>query len=722
MKDFASMKFHPASEELVRIICNRAENTNPIFFRIHVAFYWAQLASMMRANLNTIDRGEIPINLYAINLMTSGAGKGIATHFMEEHVVNQFYHNFTEYTLPALAAKHLPRIALDRASRNQTDPDDELVKLEKEYGAECGPYLTSFDSGTAAAVKQARTKMLLANAGSANLVMDEIGSNIVGNTEIINTFLELYDIGKIKQRLVKHTAENKRHEEIPGRTPANFIGFGTPAALLDGGKIEEALMAFLEVGFGRRCLFGYAPGHEKKAIDKPLDEMAKEILDAAKNGQVNQFTNDFSDRLAKLATVSNAHQLIDVPENVALLFIEYRLHCQQRSAELPEHDTLRKAELDHRYFKAMKLAGAYAFIDGQPLLTEDYFDYAVKIVEMSGGAFDQILTRDRKHAKLAKYLGEVRKPVTQSDLVEDLPYYRGSAQQKAEMMQLAIAYGYQNNILIKKTYEEGIEFIQGEALERTNLNEVIVSHSDDIAYRYVNEVAPFEQLHMLTSLAGRHWCAHHLRDGHRCEDNAIPGFNLVVLDVEKSVSLDLAKSLLKDYKALYYTTKRHTPDDQRYRIILPTNYRLKLDAQDYKEFMKNIFSWLPFEVDVSTGQRSRKWLSHNDHYEYVDGDLLDVLPFIPKTSKNERFLEKQLDATGMDNLERWVLGNSGDGNRNNMLLRYAMILVDSGMAVDEIRTKVSELNGKLDKPLPENELDNTVMVTVSKTIGDRAAA
>ena len=714
MKDFGLMKFHPTSEKLVQVLCNRTDNTNPLFFRIHVAFYWAQLASMMRANLSTIDRGEIPINLYAINLMTSGAGKGLATGFMEEHVCNQFYNVFKEETLPAMAASHLPKIALQRAARNQSDPDDELRRLEIDFEKECGPYLLSFDSGTAAAVKQARTKILLANAGSANLVMDEIGSNFIGNTEILNTFLELYDVGKIKQKLVKHTAENKRHEDIPGRTPANFMGFGTPAMLLDGGKNEDTLMSFLEAGYARRCLFGYSRNHEKRKGMTP-----REILDAARNGQVNQFTNALSDQLANLATANHCNKLIDVPEDTALLFIEYRLDCQARSEKLAEHDVIRKSELDHRYFKAMKLAGAYAFIDGHSTITEEYFDYAVKVTETSGFALDKILTRDRKHAKLAKYLGDCRTPVTQSDLVEDLPYYRGPAQQKSEMMQLAIAYGYQNNILIKKHYEEGIEFIQGETLQKTNLNEIIVSHSDDIAYRYRNEVAPFEQLHTLTQLNGRHWVNHHLVDGHRCEDSATAGFNTVVLDVEKSVSLEVAKSLLSDYKALYYTTKRHTSEDNRYRIIIPTNYVLSLDGPEYKDFMKNVFNWLPFEVDDCTGQRSRKWLSHNGTYEYVEGDLLDVLPFIPKTSKNETFLQKQIDSAGMDNLERWVLSNSGDGNRNNMLLRYAMILVDGGYAFDDCQTKVNNLNAKLDKPIPLTEIMQTIMVTVSKQIASR---
>jgi len=725
MKDFAMMQYHPDSESLVKIICNRTENTNPLFFRIHVAWYWSQLASMMRCSIDTLDRNEIPINMYAVNLMTSGAGKGLASNFMEDNVVKKFYSNFKNITMPALANKNLAELSLQRAAQNTTSPEQELSLIQYEYEQECGPYLTSFDSGTPAAVKQARNKLLLANVGSLNLCMDEIGSHLAQNIEILDTLLELYDVGKVKAKLVKHTSDNRRHQEIPGRTPANFLGFGTPASLLNGGKIEEDFYALIERGLGRRSLFGYSRTHEKK-----FNQTAQEIFDAAKNGQVNQFVIDLANRLKSQSDVSNAHRLLSMPENTTLLFIEYRLDCQRRSEELADHDVMRKAELDHRYFKATKLAGAYAFIDGATEITEEYFDYAVKLVEDSGHSFNKILTRDRKHVKLAKYLGSADQPVTQSDLVEDLPYYRGSASSKQELMQLAISWGYQNNISIKRKFEEGIEFVEGEVLQPTDLTKCVLSHSYDLADGYVNEIAQFNRLHELTSLPGRHWCNHHFVNSRRKEDHAIKGFNLLVLDVENSVSLTVAKSVLKDYLALFYTTKRHTDQENRYRIVIPTNYKLELDAPDYKEFMQNVFKWLPFNVDDGTGQRCKKWLSNQvidpqgeivENWEYQNinnsGKMLDVLPFIPKTTKNDDFLKVQVTHSGMDNLERWYLANAGDGNRNNMLLRYAMVLVDSNYDYENCLIKIMDLNSKLDKPLSEGEVHKTIMRSVASKVG-----
>ena len=52
-------------------------------------------------------------------------------------------------------------------------------------------------------------------------------------------------------------------------------------------------------------------------------------------------------------------------------------------------------------------------------------------------------------------------------------------------------------------------------------------------------------------------------------------------------------------------------------------------------------------------------VNHNGHCEYVDGELFDVLPYIPKTSKNEERKALFNSQQQMDNLERWLLNNTG---------------------------------------------------------------
>lgn len=713
MKTFEEMDYHPTSEKLVNILCGKTQNDNPLFFRVLVGYYFALLASSMRTIIATHDRGDIPVNLYALNLSTSGSGKGFSTNIIENEVINQFRSRFLEETFPLIAEQNLPKLALKRANRKSTDVDDELSKLQKEFDSS-GPLVFNFDSGTPAAVKQMRHKLLMANAGSVNLQIDEIGSNLVGNVDVLNTFLELYDVGAIKQKLIKNTSENVRSEEIIGRTPTNMLLFGTPAKLLNGSKTEDELYSMLETGYARRCFFGYSRAHSKKGETTP-----EEVYDLMTNQGNNQYIQQLSDQLDNLADIINLNRRLVMSKETSLLLIEYRLKCEREAHALPEHEEIKKAEISHRYFKALKLAGAYAFVDSSHELTMDHLYYAIKLAEESGDAFNKLLTRDRNYVKLAKYIAAVRREVTQPDLVEDLPFYKGSAAQKAEMLTLAIAYGYKNNIIIKKSVSDGIEFLRGETLQLTNLNKMVVSYGPNMAEGYLNEFVAFDKLHILMQHPSMHWVAHHLTDGYRNEENCIPGFNLLVIDVDGGVNMSTVKLLLGNYSYLIYTTKRHTEDEQRFRLVFPINYTLSLDAKEYKELMENIYAWLPFEVDTSTNQRARKWLTQPGFYEYNEGEVLDILPFIPKTSKNEErkiLLDTQ---QSMDNLERWVINNIGDGNRNNMLLRYAMILVDGGFEFEQINNRVKQLNDKIPDKLDEVEIMSTIMSSVGKALSKR---
>lgn len=713
MQSFDQMEYHPTSEKLVEILCSKTQNSNPLFFRVLVGYYFSLVASTMRCTIATHDRGDIPVNMYALNLSTSGSGKGFSTNIIEHSVINQFRQRFLEETFPLLAELNLPKLALKRANRKAVDPDEELIRVQKEFD-QLGSLVFSFDSGTPAAVKQMRHKLLMADAGSVNLQIDEIGSNLVGNVEVLNTFLELYDVGLIKQKLLKNTSENTRNEEIVGATPTNMMLFGTPAKLLNGSKTEEELYSMLETGYARRCFFGYSRGTNKAESMTP-----EEVYQRLTNQSSNTYLETLSDRLENLADIINVNKRLVMSKETSLLLIEYRLKCEREAESYAEHEEIKKAEISHRYFKALKLAGAYAFIDDSTELTESHLYNAIKLAEESGVAFQQLLTRDRSYVKLAKYIATVKHDITQADLVEDLPFYRGAIGQKAEMLSLAIAYGYKNSIIIKKSFSDGIEFLRGETLEATDLNRMVLSYSSDIVTDYRNEYAPFDQLHKLTQANGMHWVAHHLNGGYRNEENCIAGFNLVVLDVDGGMNMSTAKMLLKNYKFLMYTTKRHTDEDQRFRIIFPINYKLVMDAKDYKEFMSNIYEWLPFDVDTATNQRARKWLSHEGYYEYNEGEMLDALPFIPKTSKNNERKELQNSQQSMDNLERWVINNIGDGNRNNMLLRYSMILMDGGFDFENIRTRVMALNEKIADKLDEVEIMGTVMVTVAKALASR---
>ncbi len=206
---------------------------------------------------------------------------------------------------------------------------------------------------------------------------------------------------------------------------------------------------------------------------------------------------------------------------------------------------------------------------------------------------------------------------------------------------------------------------------------------------------------------------------YRNEKNCIEGFNMVVIDVDNGASIEEAKLLLCAYKYLMCTTKRCTDDNNRFRIIMPMNYELKLAADDYKEFMNNIYEWLPFTCDAQTDQRSRKWATYSGEYWYNKGELINSLLFIPRTAKGEEQRKSIMSSRSLSNIERWFIDHTGRGNRSNQLIKYALMLVDSGADIDVVKNKLEELNNKLADKLSSNELSTTILLTAAKAVSRR---
>lgn len=718
MIDVASFSYNPIIEKLVDILVNKTQNYNRDFFRLQANFYISLVASTMGIKVNSPITGTIPVNFYGVNLATSGSGKGFSTNLIENQVLLNFREKFVHDVFPSKVKLSLDIEALNRASVLGMSQQEAYEKLEKEFKS-YGAYKFTFDSATSPAIKQFRHKLLLAKIGSINFIIDEIGANLKANLEPLYVFLELFDKGLIKDKLTKSTQDNVRFQELTGSTPANLLLFGTPSKLLDGGSIESEFFDLCEMGYARRCFFAFS----RKDI-KLTDLTPEELYDAMSNSHQESDITALANRLGNLANIQLCGATIQTDRDIGIKLLEYRRQCELAANKMPEHQEILKSELSHRYFKVLKLAGAYAFLEGKLFINEDHLNQAIKFAEDSGKALVQLMNREKPYERLAKFIADGRgKQFTQVDLVEELPYYKGSITQKNELMSMAVAWGYTNNILIKKTVTDNIEFFSGESLKETDLSKIKIAYSQFFGDGYINaEVSWDTAFDQLLPKAGYNWINHFSQDGKRNNESMIPGFNVIVLDVDGGISLNQAQELLKDYEYIIHTTKRHQVIDpntgecnDRFRVILPTNYELKLSEPEFKKFMENVQKWCPFELDTQTFQRSRKWsCTENTDIYKNSGKLVDVLPFIPRTSRETEFNKFHESIGSMDAVERWFAQQMQNGNRNNQMLKFALLMLDNGESLMNIEDKIIEFNDKLANPLDKAEIEQTIFVTLRK--------
>lgn len=718
MIDLTGVTHHPMLEEIVEVLCNKTQNTDRGFFRTEVAYFFGKMASSMGATIVTLDRKDIPVNIYAIALANSGYGKGHSVGIMEEEIMKGFKKRFIEDTLPIIAEKNHWLLANERATRKNSDPNEEFEKVQKEY-TRTGTFVYTFDDGTTEGIKQFRNKLIMASCGALSLQVDEIGSKLLGVTDILTLFLELYDKGRVKQKLTKNTNDNVRFEELDGETPSNMLLFGTPSKLFDGGSIENEFYSMLDTGYARRCLFGVGATKKLAFNTQSGEEIFDKLIAPQNDAQLTKFANHFHD----LADLGFYGWRMVAEREVGVRLMEYKVECDLAASLMPEHQEMQKTEMAHRFFKALKLAGAYAFVDKSNEVELDHLHQAILLVEESGEAFHTILKREKTYVKLAKYIAECNEDLTHADLMAGVTYYPKSAAPRNDMMNLAMAWGYKNNVIIRKTFADGIEIFRGETLKETDLSKMLFTYSDHWAYNYEESPEPvsFEELYVLTQQAGLNYCNHRFKNNHRCDENTIPGFNMLILDVDGGIPAKVVHELLAEYKYMTCDTKRNTDEINRFRLIIPINYFLELEKKDYNELITDVIAWLPFpttdnEIDDASKQRSKKWMSCDtgSYHINTEGELFNILPFIPKTSINEAYRKEFKAVASLDNLERWFAQRIATGNRNNQMLKFALALVDSGYNLIDVSRSVHEFNQKLAEPMDRARIESSIMVTVAK--------
>lgn len=693
-------------EEISEVLSTVLRVEDKAFFRVMSLFFISKIASNMRAVVKSKDRNEVVINMYAVALAPSGYGKGRSLGILEDQIMGGFVTKFNRDIIDTVAEKNIVSLASQRHVISGTNYDEEYEKLQKEY-KDCGEFLFTASEGTAPAVKQYRHKLQLANAGAINFIIDEIGSNLEAVSDILDVGLELYDQGKIKEKLVKNTADSKRVKSLNGKTPTNIYMFGTPRKLFDGGRIENTFMSYLTAGYARRCIFSYTD------IEDMFDDSitAQEIFQKVVDANVLDKMDDLNDHFASLAREDLVGKVINVPDDISIALIEYQLDCDKRASKISRYDENSRAEMTHRYFRVHKAMGAFAFIDGRDEVNQFDLQEAINAVEESGEAFARIMDRDKPYMTLAKYISEATTELTHADLSEELPFYPKGAGQRNEIMMMAKAWAYKEGIIIKTNTVEGVEFISGETLQPTTLDDMIISASRKPNSEYKSFKVNFGDLHNIVNQKEGYWINHLLDSGNALEKDCDEGFNMLVFDIsEASFSKDTFTDLFKDYT---YFLKELDADN--YQVVLPINYTLGLSQDEYKQFIESVLLWLPFKPKVVFQERLTRRSCNEGRYVYNKGEMVDVIPFIPNTTKNETFKNSITNFSSHNFAERWFANKIGLANKYDILVEYAEYLANKGTSLTELSKKVHNFNDNTIHPITGVDIDNHLISYITAT-------
>ena len=709
--NFEAMKYHKGTEALTQYLATRANSKDYHFIRVITAFYLGLVATTMRNTVILPGNRPVPLNIFAMGLLPSGQGKGVLTGEFENVILKPLNDQFHKVWFDKRESMILAE-ATHKATLNNTQPDVEEKPIRKSIESLGVPYLY-FEEGTSPAFKQSRSSLVRVPYGSLNYIVDEYFQVDASNAELMQDMVKTYDIGQLKQKLIKHSSETPRHIDGAGNVPTNMLLFGSGAEL-DKPNMHADLTRNLENGLARRCFFAFSRESEKTLLT------AQERLDNLKYTGDPKAVAQYVAAIQNMILPTKENKAIYMDEVSSLYMLEYQGHCEARAKHIK--DKILRAEMTHRYMKVSKAAGLYAAWDGDDQVSIAHLQAAMKMAEDGDEHIARIVHTVPLHARLAEYLAAHDGELTMAQLVAKLPWFKGSAAARDEMVQLASMHGYSNSIIINQESRNGIIFLSGEGITPTDMDKIQFAMGNHDAYNYQNGNCRWDQVGRILTQQGIHWVTHWLENGHRTTENVIAGFNLIALDVDNSAStsnvpMHVAQELLQDYTYMMYESKSSTPEFNRYRIVMPISHVLKLSEEIFAKFMTNIFDWLPIPLDEVTNQRNRKWLGYNSTPHYNEGKLLPALDFIPETEASVR-LQKQTVAMGdLSHVERWMVREVDKGaGRNHTLVKYALILVDAGLSQEQVENSVLLLNKKLSTPLPETEIKTTIFLTVAKKI------
>lgn len=715
----ANAKYFPFQERILKLITDRVGNhTSNNFFRVIIANFFCQLAGCMRAQIRSSFNRDVMINAYTCGIMESGSGKNFSIDIMNELLSS--FREIIEYKGlgKQIGEEYRDKLATQDVVRRGIEYADAKADIDAQFQSE-GEVPWEIVKSTEAALRQAVKQCQLSGWGSLNMFFDEIGLVLPELNELTALGLQLYDKGMVGASLTKVTRENTRyaHRNIP--IPVNMLWMGDPTKLFDGGETESLFNSLLSTGFARRMLFavGHSPEVDTNLNSVDLYARKKESFDVTNEQEITNY-------LASLANKNFFDKRIISSEEIDKNYVtSYEVYCKKKSMEDKEADNTVSIELTNRWYKAIRLAGAYAFIDKSDEIKPEHIMAAIKVVEDCGRDLYTLLHQDKPHVRLAKYLVKQNSEVHRADLVEKCKFFKGSKASQDAMLDRAREWAYSNHITIKTLTKGKIDFFKAEYYKETDLNKLIISCSKHIAYNFENKEIAFNQLANFGNADGYTWSAHHYTydpinqnlGSRRNKDFVIGNFNLIVLDIDEGATVEDAKLVFKDYKYVIYTTKSHMKDKhgkvcERFRIILPLKFTIGLNAEEYAKFMTNFYENTPFIVDEGTKDIARGWNTHKADIviTHDEGELIDPRPYLPNTQENEERVQKNKSYGSIDAITRWFLLRTDEGNRNNMLLRYGKMLQDREICIELVQKSVLDLNSKLDAPLPKEEIEKTI--------------
>ena len=398
----------------------------------------------------------VPMNIYIMNILSSGGGKGLSNNVMED----------------LLSFEKSKNDFINEVFMSENPSKEDKIILEKLKSlSKCEILNDATTAGLRNLHKGFKDSInnlnILNDFGSAFYNLEEFADYLETSGSFQKDFLsslkEIYDLGNLGGKVL---ADNVK--EPIKKFYVSFVASTTDKTLQENGKVSSLFNQYLISGNARRSLMAVPGIIEFEKINnkaKKNDGLnLRELFEATRYNSEDScdlLRQKISQKVTRFKEMlQNDKNSIELTSEAYFYYSVYKKYCSRRAENIS--GSILKVEMENRHWKALKISGLLMLYveDYCHEINEKYYLEAIKIVEYYSFHLKRFL-RNRVMGvadKIAEILiDSIKNGITRKDLMgnNEVNSYRPSnmtsskfiESQMSEVEELLEHYGYRLEII-----------------------------------------------------------------------------------------------------------------------------------------------------------------------------------------------------------------------------------------------------------------------------------
>ena len=677
--------------------------------------------SQFRRNILHPNNSLIPINAISFAISASGTGKDSSVSSIRK-TFDDAYEKINEIRNQKAINDAIEKASKDKKA-NSFDP-----KVYLGYYKEPLPLFAALSTNEGFIAHL--NKLDSDGIGSGYIFSGEFGSDLLTSSTIvpnIQLLSELYDEGKKEVKIIK---DNERQSKPIKNLPVSALFMGSQINILFDDTIKNKFKTEFSSKLARRSFFNYNPTLPKL----PSFENLSEFLDFEKtlNSQALNTMKSYREAFLNVANTQLGKLGIPIPvsKEANELMTIYKRYNIEQAEKVKNIYPITKIVLNHLYWKALKLSGAFAILRDNSEITEQDYKEAI--------AFTELLSKDMMEFEIelvkepyelfSSYVNtalEDNKCFVSLHSLKKLGYITGSTNLTAKIKELAhLCSSYDANGIYKAS-DRGIEFTKLVTSDIIGISYIKCKGSKEerkqhCASGYIYMETNFSELAEFLKMDIA-YTPFNFKNGVRGKENVEGSIKWLALDIDKSDFTDTQMhEILKEFNHHIVRTSDNS-NAHKFRVLLELDVPVDLDDISYKKFTLSIAEYLGLDIDPLP--KSQIFFSYSGRkvLSITDKNCIEVKPHLINTYENSKKVElntlskEQKSALLNDKLTTFRYAfEARQGEGSVSLIRAAKHARDLGMSKDEVLGLMIEINNYWDYPMDTTRFQRDILNQIKR--------